>query len=265
MTEHHDPLDELASAHLDGQTSADEAARIAADPDLTARVLRMAEVRDAVGTVTDPVDATRRDRAIDAALAAFVEADLPTSAGAPAPGVTTLVPHAARRRARRTIQLVGVAAALVLVALLVPLLDRLDSGSNSQQAARVPDASSLTDTAAGAADSATTTRGFAPSTGPMDLGPFTALPDLAAAVRSQVDASPAMEAGPTLSGGASEPSPRPCIDGGTSDGARPVLYSAWATLDGRAVVVVVREEPAGERTMLVLDRNDCHTVTSGTL
>ena len=47
MTDPHD-LDELASAHLDGATSPEEAALVDADPALQARVEELRAVRDAV-------------------------------------------------------------------------------------------------------------------------------------------------------------------------------------------------------------------------
>ena len=65
-------LDELASAHLDGVTTPEEAARVAADPALQARVEALRRVRAAVSEAP-PADPVARDAAIAAALTAFGE------------------------------------------------------------------------------------------------------------------------------------------------------------------------------------------------
>ena len=67
-----DPLHELASAHLDGATSADERAQVKASPELTALVDSFAALRTELADVT-PVAATVRDAGIAAALAHFDE------------------------------------------------------------------------------------------------------------------------------------------------------------------------------------------------
>jgi hypothetical protein len=68
MTDHHD---ELASAHLDGQATAAEAARVSADPDLQARVEVFRTIAHRLGTEPDPVDSVVRRRHLGAAMAAF--------------------------------------------------------------------------------------------------------------------------------------------------------------------------------------------------
>jgi hypothetical protein len=70
-----DPRDELASAHLDGATTPDEAAQVAGDEDLEARVAAFAASREAVRAVGGPVDEARREAAIAAAPPALA-ADL---------------------------------------------------------------------------------------------------------------------------------------------------------------------------------------------
>lgn len=67
-----DPLHELASAHLDGATSADERAQVQASPELTALVDSFAALRTELADVP-PVAATVRDAGIAAALAHFDE------------------------------------------------------------------------------------------------------------------------------------------------------------------------------------------------
>ena len=64
MTDH-DPLDDLASAHLDGVTTPEEAARVAADPELVARVEALRAVRAAVAS-SPAADPDRREQAIAA-------------------------------------------------------------------------------------------------------------------------------------------------------------------------------------------------------
>ncbi|HEV8115309.1 MAG TPA: hypothetical protein VGP53_03655, partial [Acidimicrobiales bacterium] len=133
MTEPDPLLDELASAHLDGTASPEEVARVAGDPALQARVDELRAVRAAVGAIP-VVDPRRRDAAITAALAVYDEQ--PEGPKVRTPPVTSLAAVAARRRtapvARR---LVGVAAAIVLLALLVPLVAGLGERSDDDQAA----------------------------------------------------------------------------------------------------------------------------------
>src|SRR3546814_18062176 len=66
-----DPADELASAHVDGMTTREEAARIEADPNLQRRVGEMEAVQDAVWATSAPIDHDTRERAIAAALGDF--------------------------------------------------------------------------------------------------------------------------------------------------------------------------------------------------
>lgn len=281
MTDHLDPLDELASAHLDGQTTPAEVARIAQDPLLSARVERLAAIRYTLRADDSVGDPARRDQAVAAALAAFDEAVemAPHSAGA---SVIPLVAPAARwpRPRPRTLALVGIAAGVAVLALAGPLLDRLDSGSREDLATTLESEADMS-LREGSSDQATTAD--APSALAMaaalpDLGLFDGFPALADAVRSQVgDGSAASAsssaAAPDSSGGTGGKD----TAGGTAQGAAPaacaeetaagdpVLYTALAELDGQLVVVVVREAPDGEHTLVVLDRQDCSTVTSGRL
>ena len=57
-----DPLDDLASAHLDGLTSPDDAARIEGDPALAERVAAFGEVRELLRAPV-AIDARRREAA----------------------------------------------------------------------------------------------------------------------------------------------------------------------------------------------------------
>lgn len=124
-----DPLDELASAHLDGLTSEAEEARIANDPELRARVAAMQRVRAALHEPV-PVDHEARERRISAALAAFDEDHHPAP-------VSDLAAAAARRSSqRRAVRVLGIAAAVVLLVIAVPLLAGLgDDDSDADMAA----------------------------------------------------------------------------------------------------------------------------------
>lgn len=267
MTDSHDPLDELASAHLDGDTGPQEAARIAADPALADRVAVFGEIREQLRAGGPQVDDLQREQAIAAALDAFDEAG---AAARSADGAEPAVPLASRSRALRTIRWVGVAAAVALLALAVPLLDRLDSGSSDQAAtgldATSEDASGGTGTMRGFEDSAADALAVAPGDELMDLGSFSGTADLADSVRSEIaDRSAAMQtttapAGESSGGGTEVP----CEEEQKSLGGR-VVYSALATLDEKAVLVVVRDDPEGGQTMLVLDRASCETLSAGKL
>jgi hypothetical protein len=262
-----DPLDELASAHLDGHTTPDEAARVDGDPDLSARVARLEAARTAVrAAAVEPVGPARRDAALAAALAAFDAAAPPVPRTAP----SNVVPLTSRWRAtRRTFQLVGIAAAVALLALAVPLLGRLDSGSDDDQSDEAATALEERDAADGgsAADRATSedAAAGADSTTTMaaltlpHLGAYANIDELADTVRAQlagpVDRTPAAEqstAYSALSGCAAEatariPAPR---------------LVALATLDGRAVVILVRDDDDGGALLEVLDSASCELITT---
>ncbi len=273
MTDPHDDpdsLDDLASAHLDGDTSPAEAARVASDPGLAGRVERLTAVRDALRTSAEtPVDPERRHQAIAAALDAFDQAG--ASEGPPVATVRTMAPRptAVGGGGRRTLRLVGIAAAVALLALAVPLIGSLDSGSRREVATGSSDASkemSLRAGSAGGANdaaSSTTAQALAGMTA-TDLGAFRTLPELADAVRSRVGSD--ARAAQSSASGAEAPTldqQPPCATE-RADGA-PTTYTALAELEGRPVVVVVRDQPDGTRTLDVLDRRDCTTITTATL
>jgi hypothetical protein len=69
MTEPFRPDDDLVSAVLDGEATADERAQVAADPVLSARLAEFADAAERVAGPVAPRDAADRDRAIAAAVA----------------------------------------------------------------------------------------------------------------------------------------------------------------------------------------------------
>lgn len=263
-----DHLDELASAHLDGTTSPEEAAQVAADPALQARVDELRAVRAAVGALP-PVDAARRDAAIAAALAAFEEGDSGAEDG-PAAGVTSLAAVAARRGpSPRALRLVGVAAAVVLLAALVPLLGRLGSSDDAETATR---GQTFEETGSSISDGATSDAGSAPLAGstvpegtttasaaapPTDLGRFD---DLAALVAA-VDARAAQEIGDALTGlEAGSDSGDGCLSERSTqaraNGAR-TIGAATATVAGDDVVALIVTDANGGRTLQVFLAETC--------
>lgn len=155
----YDPLDELASAHLDGLTSVEEARRIEGDPALLDRVARLEAARDAVRLADVPVDPERRERAIAAALAVV--------AGAATAPVTSLAEVRARRGPPVWIRVVGAAAAVALAVILIPRLAR--DGHDPTTTAAAPSAADDARSKSGG-DAAQTSGGDSP-TAQADSGP----------------------------------------------------------------------------------------------
>jgi hypothetical protein len=256
MTDPHD-LDELASAHVDGTTTPEEAALLAGDPDLQARVEQRAEelraVRDAVAEVV-PVDPVHRDASIAAALAAFDEDDAPHGDRAT---VTPLAPR--RGLSPRAVRALGAAAVVLLLALLVPLLahrqDTDDEASFQATGDALPTTVANTDgdTALdkeAASPEAQQDRGTGASGSVADafIGSYDDLDALAAAIAAE-------RASPTAA-------PR-SVAAASDDAAMcmPLTSStstAWvAVVDGVVVEVHVDTTEDGTRTMTVLRRDGC--------
>jgi hypothetical protein len=119
-----DPLLQ-ASAYLDGELSADERARAEAEPAVTAMIAQLRSIRDLVREV-EPLDDTRRDRLVAAALDAAGPA---TAEGRR----SSVVPMPSRPTAGRWL---GVAAAVVAVAGLgVVAVASLDGGRDDDSTA----------------------------------------------------------------------------------------------------------------------------------
>jgi negative regulator of sigma E activity len=132
------PDDELVSAYLDGEASAEEIARVDADPALRTRLAAFRQVRAAVGAPVEAPAAADRDRAVARALEAGVRRP-----------VADLDDARARRARRRSrwVPVASVAAAVLLLLAAVPLLSRLGEDSNDDLAA-----TAAATTTAGAAD-----------------------------------------------------------------------------------------------------------------
>lgn len=281
MTDSHDPnqldpLDDLASAHLDGQTTPTEAAQVAGDAALAARVAELATVRVALQSDGPPVDEARREASIAAALAAFEE-DRADAAGpaAGATGVTPIAVAAARRRAsRRTVQVIGAVAVAVLLAIAVPLLGGLgaDPDAPSEEVATsaleesaqdLDERDGAGDAAAGALD-APMADPLAAATARVDLGTFEDLDALEAALLTYVGAPLAAttddQATPTTAARSAESGvPSTCSD---TPGSGTRVLTGTATLQGRPVLVFVDEGTDGHRTLTVVDAADCSTIST---
>ena len=258
-----DPLDELASALLDDAAGPDDAAR-AAEPAVAARRAAFEEVRAAIRAEAPHPTAQGREAAIAAALAAADQAD------------GSVVALDARRAGRsRWARAVGVAAAVVLAAALVPTLLDGGEGSDDQTASDQParerttaledhaadeDAGGDASAAAPAPEAAGGTGGGGGTASALsteltlvDLGVHPDLASLLDAVRRQV-------AAPSPDSPVAVPSPETshCLDGAIhADQIQPgfIVLAAAAVLADRPVTVAVvdNEVPQPERRIVVLD------------
>ena len=106
--------DEIVSAVLDGEATADERARVDTDPELQRRLAEMRQVRDAVAVAVDPLDEVSTRRLVDRALTTATDQQAVAGRGA-------VRGEKASRPRRREGALIGLgsAAAVVILALLV--------------------------------------------------------------------------------------------------------------------------------------------------
>ena len=249
MTEH-DDRDELLSAHLDGATTGEEAARIAADPELMAR---LAALRDAAALVAAPVEPASDDER-DAAIAAAV---------ATARGVAPVIDLDARRRRRVRLQLVSAAAAIAVLAVAAIGLVNRDESNRATSTALAVTTTAGERVASAATGQADAGAGAAFSASPRDLGSFTDTGSLAAAARGALAASKSSggttEADTQAGGATTTTAPGapgavaplaacdPDLEGGV------VLLDAAATLDGAPVRVLVVQLADSSEQLIVLD------------
>lgn len=280
MTTHDDldPRDELASTHLDGLTSPEEGAAIAADPDLQARVAAMAAVRAALRAPV-PVDPAARDQAIAAALRA---ADRYQSGVAT---VTDLTVAAARRRLPgRARRLVGVAAVIALLALAVGVVAQVGDDADEDLAATADDEAAETagDDGAeeqsaldGAAPEAGTTAGGSRSAGAggdtgesfrtASLGEFADVAALATAVGDRLSDQDESAPPPATSAAIEDDSSEQrCADraAGVGEAGAAILLVGVAVLDGRDVVVTVVQRSDGRRMLTAADAGTCEEIAT---
>ena len=268
MTEpsHPDADLELASAHLDGETTDAESDAVEADPGLLALVDELGAVRTRLSPGPSPEGLV--DRQVPAALVAFGAGD-----GA------TVVPLARGRGDRPWYQrfpVAAVAAALVVVALIGAVAltgsagddeeTAADSGATTMEAA-AEDASELDATEGVGADGA-----LSPSMG-VERPQFTDLDALASHVEGLLagdDTAPQPEGAPAAggSGGVARDDMGRAADAQEAPGCDPVAVAAAddatvaavvaAVVDGRDVTAVVVEGDG--RRMVVVDDASCGVV-----
>jgi hypothetical protein len=250
MTDMTDPNDdEIASAHLDGATTAEERARVDGDPELQARVAALGAVRGAVHEPV-PVDPAARDAAIAAALAAF-DAE---GAAAEASSGATVTPIAPRRSlSPAALKVVGAAAVLALLALLVP---RLAGSGDDDQASFEAAGDAMSDAGgedhAGSGEPDQESAGLSTTSAPAALGTYDSLDQLLDALE---------DGGARLApaeGGAAVANPQAYdLSGCRQDPVPSSAELAGAVVGGqRVVVALVRGEDALVR-VLVLDAATC--------
>lgn len=269
-----DPRDELASAHLDGLTSAEEAAQVAGDPELRALVERLGAARDAVRAADAGVSVAaelerRRESGIAAALAAYDEEATSPAARSPLAAVPT-VRRLRSGEPRRAWQVIGIAAAVLLLALAFPLLGSLDDGSDDETSDVALEAAPEESTADRATESAAPMAGddASGSSEALDaqaalphLGAVESWPHLAEAVARARQGSPAAGDTSTSSRADADSIPATVLTAdscpGAADDAR---FLAVADFGGRPLLVRVLADDAGIEYIQGLDPADCSVV-----
>lgn len=242
-------FDELASAYLDDAATAEERARVDADPVLRRRVDELRRARDAVAAApVPPPDATARDEAVRAAVAA---ADVVVLRDV---------------RARRRLRVASIAAAALVAIGLAGLLIRAQSDETSKTASTAATASQARSAAAAPNEASSAVR---PQTAAVDgaLGSFSNRDELVAAVQKAVTT-------PRTAGAAADTAAAPSA-GNTGTvpvctstapaGATQTLLASMAVLGGDAVQVEVYALTDGSRRLVVTERLSCAEVFSQTL
>jgi hypothetical protein len=259
-----DRIDDLASAHLDDATSAEEDAEIAADPVVQARIRHLQGVRAAL-RMAPPAEPERREAAIRAAVAAFTDGDVRPDR--PAAGLTSLA-TAIRRRGGMPLSLrvLGAAAAVALVAALVPLLGRLGGSNDSDTASRADTTFRETGGDVGADAGTTPEAADAAGVPTTTIAPPIAFDTVDALVASVRDATNPLGLGPGEVAPSSDGSGPGCAEQrqAAAAGAQAVATST-ATLAGEPVVVLVVTAPDGTRTVRILRIEGCSVLAERSL
>lgn len=255
-----DPLDEVASALIDGEATDAERAR-AAEPEVVARMATFEAVVRRMALPVEPPTAAQRERAV---LAALVAADEPDRADEE-------IVSLAARRGRPPTWLPAVAAVVVVLAGFGLYVAAAGTSSDSEDSAT---AGPVTDAAAEAGGGAFGGAGVdeeatfeAPSAGssaegapPNDLGDLADLDALEDAARAY--AAPFEAARDTDAGTTQTLAVVPCQE----FVGEPLVVAATARLEGRAVTVAVLGRAGeGGLTYVVLDQVTCQQVAAGDL
>jgi hypothetical protein len=242
--------DELLSAYIDGETTAEESARVVGDPRLRARLRELEGAAALVGAPVESMSAAARDAAIAAALTAArgASGDRASEEGAPA-AVVRLDSH---RRKRWTLASVAAVVLLVVIAaarMLQPVDNVPTTAFNQIESEAGPSAAEAPADRATADRAAPATEGY--------LGEFATTSGLASVVRSMLDArSASASAG---AAGATRGSASPLVPQATScspadSGRGAVVFEGGATLGGQRVQVIVQEDGTGVRLLSVVDQ-----------
>lgn len=243
--------DDALSATLDGEATPAEAAHAGECPTCRARLDVFRAAANAVGSAVGPVDAARREDAIAAALAA-----VPASTES--------------RRGRPPTWLYAVAAAVVALAALVPLLTRGDDGADtasratSKAAAPAPESTGQADASTLAAPPTAVDAGDLGTVGPGDALRDVVVPALAPTPAPEVAAP---TPGPPSAAAGSSAAATPCLaEVRSSEPVGALRLSGRATVDGVASEVLVFELPdePGHLRALAVAPADCHVVRSET-
>jgi hypothetical protein len=277
MTDPFRPDDELVSAVLDGEATAEERARVEGDPVLSARLQEFAAVRDQVAEPVRTWSGADRERAIAAAKAA-VRHHRPEERGNVRP---------LRRRQGEIPRFLAVAAAVLFVLVGIGFLasqtSRDDAGEDSaaDAAAGSTDdtaaAESGADAAADAGDDGAGEEADAFSAAALngtDLGTVADEDELEARL-AEADAPTTNDATSTT---AATPAavPQADVDEGTSGRSdaceaglveadaslRGLLARASADFDGTPAVVYVYATPDGRQRVLVVSVDGCRTLAA---
>jgi hypothetical protein len=289
------PDDELVSAVLDGEATAEEAARVGSDPALTARLEELRSLAERVGTPRMLVSSAR-DEHIARAVA---EADNWGSS----PVAPPIDLGEARRRRRRTTTIVSIAAVIGLllvglsiarvvgrddqpgtdVASVAPTSEELADDSGAERATADEDTSegaaveSVAPESADAASGVDAEASFAEAL--IDLGSFTNRTDLQAALTVAVDQYLADESGfnasgsftPGVSAQVGSGSPRADCEATIANGddeAEALLWSADAELEGVPLYLFLyATDPSsaanGRLRLYAVDQTICEPIENG--
>lgn len=241
MSEHDD---ELASAYLDDDATAEERARVEGDPALMDRVEALRHVRDAVARApVPPPSAATRDSAIRAAIGQSEVVDLRA------------------RQPRRRLQIASIAAAIVLAVGAAGFLLRSLADNGSPNVSTAVGTSNASSAAAGPSSARAAAGAVAPSFAASGaagaLGTFTDRPTLAAAAKAALStprntsaqADEAAPAAPATSCARTAP-----------DHSINQVFAGTAVLDGEPVQVDVFTLDDAAQELVVTDIGSCATL-----
>lgn len=236
--------DELASAYLDDEATAEERARVEADPLLRARVDELRVARDAVASAAvEPVPLAVRDAAVRAAVRAAPVVDL------------------AAVRLRRRLRLASIAAGALLLVGAVGLLVRSQrTDTTTKSAAGV----APTTTVPAALPNRVPSPGAAAAAQPYSLsmlGPFADRESLVAAVTTAVEPAESRADTAGAPSSATTAAPRQCTPTPPPRSTGEQL-SAPALLEGNTVQLDVFTLDDGSRLLVVTKTPSCEELFS---